>query len=352
MKLLLIDTHGHEERSPLSDEERGSHAAVVADAFQAAGLPLVGLAAFVQQQEAFAQLLSASKRPGETSQISCYFYSTSVLSVTWSYNRKTKLTLGILLNNSGSHDHDEIGEDLSNMHYLDQPALLGLLGVSYSLHHMDWWFASNRQRMWKIQESTGLFSWDPASGEPLHTGVCEETIDYGTVSKELSALFGQVNLLRLRVYVLQKFTAKMTTVHKRPLSKCVPKSGSAPPNHGGGIIDVEQALDVLAEQESIWLARIDSVANQITTMISAIYNVIAHKDTSFGLQLAQDSRALAVESRRDRSSMNTIAAVTMAFLPGTFVASFFAMPMFDWSAPAGDNLRKSSFWIYWAVTLP
>jgi hypothetical protein len=40
----------------------------------------------------------------------------------------------------------------------------------------------------------------------------------------------------------------------------------------------------------------------------------------------------------------------MVFLPGTFVASFFAMPMLDWDAAAAANglIVRRQFWIYWA----
>ncbi|KAH9210510.1 hypothetical protein DL95DRAFT_343006, partial [Leptodontidium sp. 2 PMI_412] len=50
--------------------------------------------------------------------------------------------------------------------------------------------------------------------------------------------------------------------------------------------------------------------------------------------------------------MKAIAVLTMAFLPGTFVAvPFFAMPLFDWQAPA-DSVLSSRLWVYWAVTIP
>jgi len=47
--------------------------------------------------------------------------------------------------------------------------------------------------------------------------------------------------------------------------------------------------------------------------------------------------------------MKTLAAVTVAFLPGTFVASFFAMPLFHWDT---TPVVSSRFWIYWAVAVP
>lgn len=50
--------------------------------------------------------------------------------------------------------------------------------------------------------------------------------------------------------------------------------------------------------------------------------------------------------------MKTLAAVTVAFLPATFVASLFAMPLLSWNASQGSPILNSRFWIYWAVTAP
>jgi hypothetical protein len=56
------------------------------------------------------------------------------------------------------------------------------------------------------------------------------------------------------------------------------------------------------------------------------------------------------ESKRDSPSMKTIAAVTMLFFSGTFVASLSATPMFQWSALAGLQVQ-SHIWIYWATAI-
>ena len=50
--------------------------------------------------------------------------------------------------------------------------------------------------------------------------------------------------------------------------------------------------------------------------------------------------------------MKTLAAVTVAFLPGTFVAAFFSMPLFEWDAVDDGTVVSKRFWIYWAVTVP
>lgn len=49
--------------------------------------------------------------------------------------------------------------------------------------------------------------------------------------------------------------------------------------------------------------------------------------------------------------MKAIAAVTMFFLPGTFAASIVAMPIFQWTAPAGGDVVGQRIGVYWAVAV-
>lgn len=64
------------------------------------------------------------------------------------------------------------------------------------------------------------------------------------------------------------------------------------------------------------------------------------------------SLEIARESKRDASAMKAIAVLTMFFLPGTLVASLFAMPLFNWEAPTLREVLNQRFWIYWAVAIP
>lgn len=80
---------------------------------------------------------------------------------------------------------------------------------------------------------------------------------------------------------------------------------------------------------------------------------------------------MAVASKRDSSAMKTIAALTMFFLPATFVAvsipkkniyrplsnlngqAFFSMPLFDWNGETGERPGASPLiWMYWVITVP
>ncbi|KAB5566743.1 hypothetical protein GE09DRAFT_745768 [Coniochaeta sp. 2T2.1] len=78
------------------------------------------------------------------------------------------------------------------------------------------------------------------------------------------------------------------------------------------------------------------VANQLTR----IFNLIARQDTKATIQLAE-------AAKRDGSSMKTVAVMTMAFLPATFVATVFAMPSLTANSPTELGLG-----LYLAVAIP
>jgi Mg2+ and Co2+ transporter CorA len=56
--------------------------------------------------------------------------------------------------------------------------------------------------------------------------------------------------------------------------------------------------------------------------VSQVFNLVTQQD-------ATTSTAIAEETKADGAAMKTIAALTMVFLPGTFLASVFSMPMLE-----------------------
>jgi hypothetical protein len=101
------------------------------------------------------------------------------------------------------------------------------------------------------------------------------------------------------------------------------------------------------DQQEIDLDFLQGRANNQRTVL---FNLVMSQDARTGIEVAQDSRTLAIASKLDSSSMKTLAAVSVVFLPGTFVDSFFAMPLFDFNS---SSMSVSGlFWIYWIVTIP
>jgi hypothetical protein len=50
--------------------------------------------------------------------------------------------------------------------------------------------------------------------------------------------------------------------------------------------------------------------------------------------------------------MKSIALLTMVILPGTFISTLFAIPLFNWDAESWREVPKARFWFYWALTIP
>ncbi|KAI4703511.1 hypothetical protein J4E89_010087 [Alternaria sp. Ai002NY15] len=73
-----------------------------------------------------------------------------------------------------------------------------------------------------------------------------------------------------------------------------------------------------------------------------IFNLLTRDD-------AKSSKEIALAARKDSYSMKTIAIMTMIFLPPTFFATLFAMPLLTWDGP---KVIQPSFGIYWAASLP
>ncbi|PPQ78924.1 hypothetical protein CVT25_002400 [Psilocybe cyanescens] len=84
--------------------------------------------------------------------------------------------------------------------------------------------------------------------------------------------------------------------------------------------------------------------------IHLFFNISAQTDSKINLDIARLTSKIAVSTQRDSSSMITMAAVTMLFLPGTFVSALFSMVFFDTS----DNSLTVSrqIWIFPVVTIP
>jgi len=65
--------------------------------------------------------------------------------------------------------------------------------------------------------------------------------------------------------------------------------------------------------------------------------------------VAVQTTRLSLKAVQDSSAMKAIAVMTMLFLPGTFFAALFSMPLLKWD---GSDIIQEKFWMYWAFTVP
>ena len=112
------------------------------------------------------------------------------------------------------------------------------------------------------------------------------------------------------------------------------------------------ATELLGSRAHMQAVDTEFVQHRISAQVTALQHLISQKDSLLSQSVAQDSRMLALASQRDSSSMKTLAIVTMLFLPGTFVASVFAMPFFVYDQNKDEVTLHRNFGTYWAFTIP
>jgi hypothetical protein len=77
---------------------------------------------------------------------------------------------------------------------------------------------------------------------------------------------------------------------------------------------------------------------------------VNQQEAHISREIATSTALVAEQTQRDSASMITIAAVTMLFLPGTFISAILSTTFFDYG-DAGLHV-SSKWWILLAVTVP
>ncbi|KAL9632232.1 MAG: hypothetical protein Q9204_003877 [Flavoplaca sp. TL-2023a] len=97
-----------------------------------------------------------------------------------------------------------------------------------------------------------------------------------------------------------------------------------PPAHRSLEEGVAFSLGLCASFTRESLEQVRTLRNRVRIQLSVyppqVTNLIAQNDSRTNIAIADASRRIAFETRRDSDAMKTIAALTMIFLPGTFVA--------------------------------
>ncbi|KAK5064481.1 hypothetical protein LTR84_000314 [Exophiala bonariae] len=97
------------------------------------------------------------------------------------------------------------------------------------------------------------------------------------------------------------------------------------------------------------------VDNQTNLTLCLLKRAFALRDVIFLLIAQQDSRTtkeLTRAAKIDSSAMTAIAALTMLFLPATFVATFFGMNFFQFDESQNLLTTSHNAWIFGAIAIP
>ncbi|KZO94449.1 hypothetical protein CALVIDRAFT_538904 [Calocera viscosa TUFC12733] len=169
--------------------------------------------------------------------------------------------------------------------------------------------------------------------------------DFESPILRLSALSADVGfiqlVLELLIATLQKVQALLDTV----VSERIVTAGVSQTNDVSKedlTAQIRKTHDVLLRDifyidsvNTSRLLRITQIKEKLQIQLHAIQNLIAQRDNRINMS--------------DSSSVKTISVVIMAFLPGTFIASFFTMPLSDWAL---DSAVTGQVWKYMVGIVP
>ncbi|PPQ86187.1 hypothetical protein CVT25_006930 [Psilocybe cyanescens] len=128
------------------------------------------------------------------------------------------------------------------------------------------------------------------------------------------------------------------------------KDLSGPLANDEDLDSVPDSVDFLISKTNILRRWVTNYTERTGIRINLFFNISTQTDSRINLDIARLTSKIAVSTQRDSSSMITMAAVTMFFLPGTFVSALFSMVFFD---TQGNSLSVGpQWWLFPVITIP
>ena len=133
-------------------------------------------------------------------------------------------------------------------------------------------------------------------------GLADVTIELQIISKDVNKLISDVDV------ALRNLT-KMQEAFER-LDQSSSGHATTPPTHRQQLGDTLQYLHSSMDKQKMWL---HNYRDRKDIAMSLVFNLVTQQDAANNISIAKDMK-------RDSSSMNGIALLTMVFLPGTFTS--------------------------------
>lgn len=100
---------------------------------------------------------------------------------------------------------------------------------------------------------------------------------------------------------------------------------------------------------------IQNLRERTNNFVTLLYNLITGHDSNVNLRIATQNANIASDARKDSTSMKIIAAVTLLYLPPTFVCSLFGTNLVALDTSNSGEPRfvvSKLWWLYFVFSLP
>ncbi|KUJ23863.1 uncharacterized protein LY89DRAFT_776084 [Mollisia scopiformis] len=255
-----------------------------------------------------------------------------------SYCPSTNITHALLLSKTSDHTFESIFRriELFKQH-ITHPFLLPVLLSEICLVSSENRVQLSDDRLNGLEELMGQHEWiNRPVGDPLK-------LDFVTTTRALNFTSRNLGVEKMRVQgqllCLSNLLEEVELLHKSyPCSEDT-------------YTWMKETIANHRNTAKYLLVRTDYEEKRVQTQLAVVYQFMQQKDSKVNIQLAETSATIARESKKDSSAMKAIAVLTMCFLPGTFLATIFAMPLFNWDSNDGPGI-KGGFRLYWAIAIP
>ncbi|KAF2830362.1 hypothetical protein CC86DRAFT_452807 [Ophiobolus disseminans] len=263
-----------------------------------------------------------------------WYVGTSRYAVLWTFEARHCVTRGVIIERQRDA-FKGLTDVVSNFtDCIHAPQVMCLALPLFQIHFYDARTESALNDMRNIEKSIGfgprrtLGHWegDKSGGYEASTGMATFAIDeIFALSQKVHEVAGKIkNSDRLRRSAMRMLDDVLYASRAADVDN--KKLGGHRERYCLALHKLGEAVPVL--QRQIWanadyMAYMQYRAENLSQVIIAL---LTHEDAAASIDLA-------TASRKDTSSMKTIAIMTMIFLPATFFAALFSVPLLQWDQP-------------------
>ncbi|CAG9953769.1 unnamed protein product [Clonostachys rosea f. rosea IK726] len=283
-----------------------------------------------------------------------YFLSTIMYMLAWSFNPVTMETRAILMTRIANgittcHEIERYFNRILSVHanHVYAPTFLSLTAGTQLVHFLDEYILDRLQVIREVEAHTGHGDIMAIRDKISANEITKFSRDTGRVLAVLANI--RRHLLISKAVI--EHVSKM--LDSKRLTKLSVSSRNLHDKHKELLMDVVSMLDTQVTWNESYVAYL---LERAKVQIAVLQSLLANEGVSQSMSLANKSIKLtsvsaliAQRAAEDSSAMKTIAIMTMLFLPGTFFAALFALPLLKWDE---SNVIQKKFWMYWAFTLP
>jgi hypothetical protein len=249
----------------------------------------------------------------------------------WAYFPQTRTSVGIMRTWFETYDADF--QDMENMvetfpgPSLAHPMMLGLFSLQILTVDTMANVREKGNRLFEAQKMTGFHTYTHLRSTDVGAEEEEdEGEDLATVTREILGAASNMTGWDNAALELAGFARFIMAENARYQTSCFAPVSDPDRTLSRlfGYVD-EQSLKLLSDLNG---AKADAAAwlATATFLLQGVLNLVSQRDARVNMSLAASSNRIALDTKRDSTSMMAIAVLTMVFLPGTFTSVWLPIP--------------------------